>query len=81
MPVMAAENALQMVSPGQQDYLFFGSDHGSDRCAQLCRLIGSCRLNGIDPEHYLHHVLSVIADWPVSHVSKLLPWRVILPGE
>lgn len=43
--------------------------------------IGSYRLNGIDPESYLRHVLSVIADWPVNRVGELLPWHVTLPGE
>lgn len=76
-----AENALRTVSLGRKNYLFFGSDHGGDRGAQLYGLIGSCRLNGVDPEHYLRHVLSVIADWPVNRVGELLPWRVTLPGE
>ncbi|WP_322785048.1 transposase domain-containing protein [Klebsiella grimontii] len=76
-----AENALRTVSLGRKNYLLFGSDHGGDRGAQLYGIIGSCRLNGIDPERYLRHVLSVIADWPVSRVGELLPWRVTLPGE
>ena len=80
MPAMAAENAWRTVSLGRQDYLFFGSDHGGDRGALLYGLVGSCRLNGIDPKHYLHHVLTVIADWPLSRVSELLLRRVILPG-
>ena len=71
-----AENALRTVSLGRKNYLFFGSDG-----AQLYGIIGSYRLNGIDPERYLRHVLSGIADWPVSRVGELLPWRVTLPGE
>lgn len=66
---------------GRKYCLFFGSDHGGDRGAQLYRLIGSYRLNGIDPEGYLRHVLSVIAGWPINRVGELLPWRVTLPGE
>jgi len=69
------------VSLGRKNYLFFGSDHGGDRGAQLYELIGSCRLNGIDPEGYRRYVLSVIADWPVNRVGELLPWRFTLPGE
>lgn len=76
-----AENALRTVSLGRKNWLFFGSDHGGDRGAQLYGLIGSCRLNGIDPECYLRYVLSVIADWPVNRVGELLPWRASLPGE
>ena len=45
-----------------------------------CGLLGTCRLRrGVDPGHYLRHVLNVIADWPVNRVSELLPWRVALP--
>lgn len=67
------------MSLGRKNFLFFGSDHGGERGALLYGLIGTCRLNGIDPERYLHHILNVIADWPVSLVGELLPWRVTLP--
>ncbi|EFA7778120.1 transposase domain-containing protein, partial [Escherichia coli] len=40
-----------------------------------------CKLNNVDPESYLRHVLGVIADWPVNRVSELLPWRIALPAE
>jgi transposase len=64
-----------------KNFLFFGSDHGGERGALLYSLLGTCRLNGVDPEHYLRQVLNVIADWPVNWVSELLPWRVVLPAE
>ncbi|EEK7631181.1 IS66 family transposase [Salmonella enterica subsp. enterica serovar Newport] len=76
-----AENALRMVSLGRKNWLFFGSDHGGERGALLYSLIGTCKLNGVDPEGYLRHVLDVIADWPVNRVSELLPWRITLPTE
>ena len=76
-----AENALRMVSLGRKNYLFFGSDHGGERGALLYSLIGTCKLNGVEPESYLRHVLNVIADWPINRVSELLPWRVALPTE
>lgn len=71
-----AENALRMVSLGRKNFLFFGSDHGGERGALLYSLIGTCKLNGVDPESYLRHVLDVIADWPINRVSELLPWRI-----
>ncbi len=76
-----AENALRMVSLGRKNYLFFGSDHGGERGALLYSLIGTCKLNGVEPESYLRYVLDVIADWPINRVSELLPWRVALPTE
>ena len=76
-----AENALRMVSLGRKNFLFFGSDHGGERGALLYSLIGTSKLNGVDPESYLRHVLNIIADWPVNRVSELLLWRVTLPAE
>jgi hypothetical protein len=45
-------------------------------------LIGSARLNGIDPEAYLHYVIERIADHPANRIDELLPWNVapLLPA-
>jgi hypothetical protein len=45
-------------------------------------LIGSARLNGIDPEAYLQYVIDRIADYPANRIDELLPWNVtpLLPA-
>jgi transposase len=72
----AAERALRSVALGRKNYLFAGSDRGGERAAVLYALIGTARLNGIDPEAYLRHVLTHIADHPISRIEELLPWHL-----
>ena len=61
------------------NFLFAGSDAGGERAAAMYSLIGSAKLNGVDPEAYLRHVLNVIADHPINRIAELLPWNVALP--
>ena len=72
----AAERALRAVVLGRKNYLHFGSDAGGERAAVIYTLIGSCKLGGIDPQAYLHHVLGRIADHPINRIDELLPWPV-----
>lgn len=77
----AAERALRGVALGRRNYLFLGSDAGAQRAAAIYSLIGTAKLNGIEPEAYLRYVLERIADYPVNRVAELLPWNVDLPGN
>lgn len=74
----AAERALRAVALGRKNYLFAGSDSGGERAAAMYSLIGSAKLNGIDPEAYLREVFSRIADHPINRIAELLPWNLQL---
>lgn len=77
----AAERALRAVALGRKNYLFAGSDSGGDRAASIYSLIGTAKLNGLDPEAYLCHVLTRIADHPVNRIHELLPWSFHTPAH
>jgi len=72
----AAERALRVGALGRKNFLFAGSDGSGESAAAIYSLLGTAKLNGIDPESYLRNVLSRIADHPIKRIEDLLPWNV-----
>jgi transposase len=73
-----AERALRAVVMGRHNYLFAGSDSGGERAAAIYTLIGTAKLNGVDPEAYLSTVLARVADHRINRIDQLLPWNLSL---
>jgi transposase len=72
----AAERSLRACALGRKNWLFAGSDAGGERAAAIYSLIGTAKLNGLNPEAYLGYVLERIAEHPIKRVAELLPWNV-----
>jgi hypothetical protein len=71
----AAERALRGVALGRKAWLFCGSDRGGERAAAIYTLIGTAKLNAIDPQAWLADVLERIAQHPIGNLAELLPWN------
>jgi transposase len=72
----AAERALRTIALGRKNHLFAGADTGGERAAGIYSLIGTAKLNDIDPEAYLRYVLERIAEHPINRIDELLPWNI-----
>ncbi len=72
----AAERSIRDAVLGRTNWLFAGSDAGGERAAAIYSLLGSAKLNGIDPELYLRAVLERIAEHPINRIDELLPWNL-----
>ena len=72
----AAERALRCVALGRKNFLFAGSDAGGERAAAIYSLIGTAKLNGLDPEAYLRYVITHINEHRINKIAELLPWNV-----
>src|SRR5579859_415374 len=72
----SAERALRAIAIGRKNYLFMGADSGGQRAASLYSIIGTAKLNGLDPAFYLRTVLATIAEHPINRIEQLLPWTI-----
>lgn len=74
----AAERAIRPLALGRKNHLFAGSEDGGHYGAALYSIMGTAKLNGIDPKAYLTAVLKRINNTKASDVHSLLPWNIDL---
>ena len=67
----AAERALRPLALGRKSWLFAGSDRGGERAAAMYTLIGTAKLNDVDPQAWLVDVLGRIAALPHTRVRAV----------
>jgi transposase len=70
-----AENKIRPAALGRKNWLFCGSDAGGIRAAAFYTLIGTARMNGIEPEAWLTDVIARIGAHPINRLAELLPWN------
>lgn len=76
MDTNGVENPIRPIPLTRKNALFAGSDDGAKTWARIASLIGTCRLNGINPEAYIAATLRKILDQHMqSDIAALMPWN------
>lgn len=73
-----AERSLRPIALGRKNYLFAGSVAGGQRAAVLYTILGTAKLNDVNPKVYLSTVLKRIGEHPINRIDELLPWNIDL---
>ena len=69
------ENRIRPVALGRNNWLFAGSLRAGQRAAAIMSLIGSAKMNGLDPHACLSDVLARLPTQPARRIAELLPHR------
>jgi transposase len=67
------ENSIRAIALGKKNWLFAGSERAGQRAAVIQTLLGTAKLNGIDPAAWLKDTLEKLPTWPNSRIDELLP--------
>ena len=69
------ENCIRPIAIGKKNWLFTGSERAGKRAAAIQSLIGTARLNGLDPYAWMQDALEKLPTWPNSRIFELLPLK------
>jgi hypothetical protein len=67
------ENQIRPVAVGRKNYMFCGSHESAQRAAIIYSLLGTCKLNNINPQEWLLDVLNKLPTRKVNNIEDLLP--------
>ena len=68
------ENSIRPIALGKKNWLFAGSERAGQRAAVIQTLLGTAKLNGLDPAAWLRDTLEKLPTWPNSRIDELLPF-------
>jgi IS66 C-terminal element/Transposase IS66 family len=70
------ERTIRPLALTRKNALFAGSDAGAEHWAVIASLVETCKLNAVEPYHYLADVITRIAGGHrQSLLDDLLPWN------
>jgi len=69
------ENVIRPIALGRKNWLFTGSEQAGKRAAAIQTLLGTAKLNGLDPAAWLRDTLEKLPTCLNSQIDSLLPLR------
>ncbi len=69
------ENVIRPIALGRKNWLFTGSEQAGKRAAAIQSLLGTAKLNGLDPAAWLRDTLQRLPTCLNSNIDSLLPLR------
>ena len=70
------ENIIRPIALGRRNWLFTGSERAGKRAAAIQSLLGTAKLNGLDPAAWLRDTLEKLPTCLNSEIDSLLPLRI-----
>jgi len=68
------ENIIRPIALGKKNWLFTGSELAGKRAAAIQSLLGTAKLNELNPVAWLRDTLEKLPTWPNSRIDELLPF-------
>ncbi len=69
------ENAIRRPAMNRRNALFAGHDEGGRNWARFASLIGTCKMNGVEPYAYLRDLFTRLANGHLAKgIDALMPW-------
>lgn len=74
------ERQIRSIAIGRKNYMFAGSHRAGERAAIIYSLLGTCKLQGIDPHQWLDDILRRLPRQPEDKLTELLPqfWKPLV---
>jgi transposase len=69
------ERQIRPIAKGRDAYLFVAAERGGHVAATVYSLIGTCKLNRVEPYAYLKDVLQRLPSHPMHRLAELLPFN------
>ncbi|WP_430409482.1 IS66 family transposase [Kordia sp.] len=71
------ENSIRPLALGRKNYLFAGNHKAAQNAAMMYSFFATCKINDVNPYHWLHDVFKRLPEHKANKLEELLPqnWK------